>query len=166
MFERIKKHYIDNSLGEFNLDELVELDQVEDNPVAITSSQEASTSSQVASTSSQVASTSSQVASSLNNVSIEEEEFEEESISEPAHKKRKTAVHPIYFVSRVCENEEEALAIIKAENSWTSHCRPNTTVNGVKSYYQCKHKGCSKKIGLWYDNTCTQVKILASNLEN
>ncbi len=139
MFERIKKHYIDNSLGEFNLDELVELEQVEDSPVAITSSQEASKSSPVASTSSQVASL-------LNNVSIEEEEFKEESISEPAHKKRKTAGHPIYFVSRVCENEEEALAIIKAENSWTSYCRPNTTVNGVKSYFQCKHKGCSKKI--------------------
>jgi hypothetical protein len=26
VFERIKKHYIDNSLGEFNLDELVELE--------------------------------------------------------------------------------------------------------------------------------------------
>jgi hypothetical protein len=51
----LNKHYIDNSLGEFNLDELVELEQVEDNPVAITSSQEASTISQVASTSSQVA---------------------------------------------------------------------------------------------------------------
>jgi molecular chaperone DnaK (HSP70) len=56
------------TLGEFNLEELVELEQAEDNPVAITSSQEASTSSQVA--------------SSINNVSIEEEEFEEEDLDD------------------------------------------------------------------------------------
>ena len=89
VFERIKKHYIDNSLGEFNLDELVELEQVEDNPVAITSSQEASTSSQVA--------------SSLNNVSIEEEEFEEESSSEPAHKKRKLSLAHRQFSLSSCD---------------------------------------------------------------
>ena len=29
VLERIKKHYIDNSLGEFNLEDLVELEQAE-----------------------------------------------------------------------------------------------------------------------------------------
>ena len=89
---------------------------------------------------------SSHSSSTLNNVPIREEDEDEEDI-EPQAKKRKVKVNVSYFVQRVCQNEDEALEIIRSEKIWANFCRSNETAEGTKSYYPCKNKGCPKKTG-------------------
>ena len=91
----------------------------------------------------------------------ESEEENEEAVS----KKRKIMVHPIYIVHHVCKNRQEALECIKEEDQWNNYCMSHETKGGTKEYYGCKRKGCSKRIGLWYDNIDETVRIaIASNI--
>ena len=59
---------------------------------------------------------------------------------------RKVAVKPVYIVQQICENETQAIAIIKEADCWKSYCCTTRTKTGIRSYYACKYKSCSKKI--------------------
>jgi len=72
---------------------------------------------------------------------------------------RKVAVKPVYIVQQICENETQAIAIIKEADCLKSYCCTTRTITGIRSYYACKYKSCSKKIGLWFDPVEERVSI-------
>ena len=146
ILDRIKKHYLQNGLGEFNLDQLADARDEEERLSSQPSSQP---SSQTSGQAPSILANSQEGTNSTNtfsSVPIQEEHVEVEDEGPPL-KKRKTTVSVSYFVSSVCDNEVEALNMIKSENIWANYCRSNDTAHGKKSYYPCKHKGCPKKIG-------------------
>ena len=72
------------------------------------------------------------------------------------------------MVHEILDNEEVAKEKIKNENTWQSYGRSSNTKDGLKVYYDCVHKGCSKRIGIWYDMEDAQkVRIVKSaNVEH
>ena len=117
---RIKKHYIDNDLGIFNLEEYLNTIRTpsEETPSEETPSEEAPSeetpSEEIpldilpAFDEQEAISPSSSIAytqpASVNNVLIEEEDEEQDDQEEVVTKKRKISVHPIYIVDTICTN--------------------------------------------------------------
>ena len=149
---RITKHYSDNKLGIFSLEDYVnERNHSSQNDTPPINSLPDESNSDEASSPSCSAYTQH---STVDDVTIEAEEGdenEEEDEEEVLTKKRKVSIHPIYIVDKVCTNENEALEIITNEACWHSYCISNKTKDGTKSYYGCKYKKCTKKVGLWHD---------------
>ena len=163
MIARIEKHYIDYGLGIFILEDFID----EINFAKLPSNSSPHSSPQLKSESS----TSNTKSNTVSNVEIlveeEEEEEEEEEQEEPRPKKRKVLVKPVYIVQQICENETQALRTIRDSGCWKSFCKTTQTKSGIRSYYACKYKSCSKKIGLWYDPTKETVRIVKSaNIEH
>ena len=100
--DRLKKYYLDNDLGEFNIESLINL-----LPHNLTTTTEQTqiqeTNIETPEVDTTVETDSSQSSSTLNNVLIREEDEDEEDL-EPQAKKRKVKVNASYFVQRVCQS--------------------------------------------------------------
>ena len=119
MIARISKHFIDSGLGFFDLESFIEELKHANEPLTSSHSlREESSNSETSSSNSQPSTVSTVLILEEEGEEEEEEEEDRESIS----KKPKVAVKPVYIVQQICENETQAIAIIKEADCWKSYC--------------------------------------------